>query len=128
MGKGLPQRWQLRSPGGLATPQAGLAQRLGGPSGSAAAPSPCTMKPQSMHATAPSRSVEPHEGHLVGVAGLLGAATGPFATAGAGLGAAGAAVAGIAAAGAPAACKAGTANACLHDGHWTCLPAAWSGT
>ena len=35
MGSGLPQRWQLRSPGGLATPHAGLAQRLGGPSGSA---------------------------------------------------------------------------------------------
>src|SRR5258707_1913355 len=75
MGSGLPQRWQLRSPGGLATPQAALAQRLGGPSGSAAAPSPCSMKPQSMQATAPSSSVEPHEGHLVGAAALLGADT-----------------------------------------------------
>ena len=30
MGRGVPQRTQLRSPGGLATPHAGLVQRLGG--------------------------------------------------------------------------------------------------
>src|ERR1700722_9195573 len=114
MGSGLPQRWQLRSPGGLATPHAGLAQRLGGPSGSAAAPSACNMKPQSMHATAPSSMVEPHEGHLVGAAALGGAATPPLvmplAVDGDGLAAAGV--------------SAGTAKACLHDGHCTCLPAA----
>src|SRR5260370_572388 len=116
MGRGLPQRWQLRSPGGLATPQAGLAQRLGGPSGSAAPPSPCSMKPQSMQATAPSSSVEPHEGHLVGVAALLAADTPPLAvTAGGALGAA-------VGAGAAAAGDVGTRNACLHDGHCTCFP------
>src|SRR5580765_7472111 len=71
MGSGLPQRWQLRSPGGLATPHAGLAHRLGGPSGSAGPVSVESMKPQSMHATAPSLSVEPHAGHLVGAAGFM---------------------------------------------------------
>src|SRR5277367_6396588 len=70
MGSGLPQRWQLRSPGGLATPQAGLAQRLGGPSGSVGPVSAWSMKPQSMQATAPSLRVEPHAGHFVGAAAL----------------------------------------------------------
>ena len=38
VGSGVLQRWQLRSPGGLATPQAGLGQMFGaGPSASAAA-------------------------------------------------------------------------------------------
>src|SRR5947208_3507155 len=116
MGRGLPQRWQLRSPGGLATAQAGLAHRLGGPSGSAAAPSAWIMKPQSMHATAPSSSADPHAGQLVGVVGgapLVGPGVG-----GAGGGGAGAALG----------CTLGTPNGFLHDGHPTCFPAAWSGT
>src|ERR1700722_20331746 len=122
IGSGLPQRWQLRSPGGLATPQAGLAQRLGGPSGSAGPVSACSSKPQSMQATAPSLSVEPQAGHLVGAAGLapLGASPsenegleGPLVVAGAA---------------AATGCAAGTMNGCLHVGHCTRLPAALSGT
>src|ERR1051326_4257368 len=55
VGSGLPQRWQVRSPGGLATPQASLMQRLGGPSATAPI-SPVIRKPQSMQAMAPSSS------------------------------------------------------------------------
>src|SRR5437016_3224576 len=70
MGRALPQRPQLRSPGGLATPQAGFTRRFGGPSGSAA--SLCKRYPQSMQATAPSRRDEPQAGHLVGGAVIAG--------------------------------------------------------
>src|SRR5438876_5208012 len=65
---GVPQRWQLRSPGGLATPQLGLLHRLGGPSGSVGAPSAWIKKPQSMQAMAPSSSFEPQAGQTEGVA------------------------------------------------------------
>src|SRR5262245_50648526 len=115
MGSGLPQRTQLRSPGKLATPHAGLAQRFGGPSGSAGPMSACNMKPQSMQATAPSLSSEPHAGHFFGVADLGGGVTSPseieeelggFAVAATG---------------------AGTMNGCLQVGHCTRLPAALSG-
>ena len=71
VGRGLPQRWQLRSPGGLATPQAGLVQRLGGPSGSETEPSPCSRKPQSMQAIAPAKRTEPHDGQFWPDAGPL---------------------------------------------------------
>src|ERR1019366_1571430 len=100
MGSGLPQRWQLRSPGGLATPQAGLAQRLGGPSGSAGPVSAGSMNPQSMQATAPSLRVEPHAGHLVGAAGFTPSPSEIDGVLGAG-------------------CAAGTLNGCLQVGHCT---------
>src|ERR1022692_4169449 len=126
MGSGLPQRWQLRSPGGLATPHAGLAQRLGGPSGSAGPVSDCSMKPQSMQATAPSLRVEPHAGHLVGAADLAPLTTSPSEIEDIDppmvAGAAPLIVAGAVAAGA------GTRNGCLQVGHCTRLPAALSGT
>src|SRR5262245_29219878 len=120
MGSACPQRWQLRSPGGLATPQAGLAHRFGGPSGSAGPVSACSMKPQSMQATAPSLSLEPHAGQLAGVWIVLAPAPLLVSTDGelgdpAGRGGA---------AGAP---PAGTWKGCLHDGHCTRLPAALSG-
>src|SRR5581483_3174999 len=125
MGRGEPQRAQLRSPGGLATPQAGLVHRLGGPSGSCGPVSAWSMKPQSMQAMAPSSRVEPQEGHLVGVAGAAGAAgLAPLPLAGGGAGFAATAAGTAAAAGAAA----GTMNACLHDGQRTALPAALSGT
>src|SRR5437773_1125802 len=63
--KGVPQRWQLRSPGGLATPQLGLEHRFGGPSGSVGAPSAWIRKPQSMQAMAPSSSFDPLAGRVV---------------------------------------------------------------
>src|SRR5262249_48162981 len=65
--RGVPQRWQLRSRGGLATPQLGFAHRLGGPSGSVGAPSAWIRKPQSMQAMAPSSSFEPQAGQTLGV-------------------------------------------------------------
>src|SRR5436309_1439561 len=64
-GSGVLQRTQLRSPGGLATPQAGLVHMLGGVSGSAVLLSPWSRKPQSMQEMAPSRSLEPQEGQTV---------------------------------------------------------------
>src|SRR4051794_16239650 len=64
-GRGVLQRTQLRSPGGLATPHAGLVHMLGGVSGSAVLLSPWSRKPQSMQAMAPSSSLAPHEGHVV---------------------------------------------------------------
>src|SRR5262245_35758957 len=62
-GSGVLQRTQLRSPGGLATPQAGLVHMLGGVSGSAVLLSPWSRKPQSMQAMAPSRSLALPCGH-----------------------------------------------------------------
>ena len=74
---------------------------------------------QSMHATAPSLSKEPHDGHLVGdverepllrspsVIDDIDAEPATVAT---------------------AACVDGTRNGCLHVGHCTRLPAALSGT
>src|SRR5437588_1398121 len=64
-GNGVLQRTQLRSPGGLATPHAGLVHMLGGVSGSAVLLSPWSRKPQSMQAMAPSSSLEPQDGHTV---------------------------------------------------------------
>src|SRR5438552_16191299 len=136
MGKAEPQRWQLRSPGGLATPQAGLVHRLGGPSGSAPGGSAWSRKPQSMQAMAPSSSLEPQEGQTVGSGnGAGGMATGigglaplpmggTATTAGLATGAAGAAT-GTAA---RAATAGGTMNGCLHDGQRTFFLPALSGT
>src|SRR5438128_6295946 len=91
MGSGLPQRWQLRSPGGLATPHAGLAHRFGGPSGSTGPASVCNRKPQSMQETAPSSRGDPHEGHLVGGGAVVVPARLPLVGAGAAAGRGGAA-------------------------------------
>src|SRR5947208_219965 len=134
MGSGLPQRWQLRSPGGLATPHAGLVQRLGGPSGSAGPASDWSMKPQSMHAMAPSFNTEPHEGHLFDE-GVPVSTDICAVTPGVGAAARAPLTAGISAvlsfgmlavdAAAPAA---GTVNGLLHEGHFTVLPTALSGT
>src|SRR5262245_44720759 len=136
MGSGLPQRWQLRSPGGLATPHAGLAHKLGGPSASAGPEAVCRRKPQSMQETEASSSGELHWGHLVGVGGA--AARLPLLGSGAGAGRGGTAAnspVGTAAnapvdAAAPAlgggAGGAGTMNGFLHDGHDTRLPATLS--
>src|SRR5437660_3366995 len=74
-GSGVLQRTQLRSPGGLATPQAGLVHMLGGVSGSAVLLSPWSRKPQSMQAMAPSRSLEPQDGQTL--APVPGAAAEP---------------------------------------------------
>src|SRR5262249_11433065 len=76
MGNGVEQRTQFFSPGGLATPQAGVGQRLGGPS-SWRVVSDWIRKPQSMQATAPGLRSEPHAGHFVGA---------PFCAVGAGAG------------------------------------------
>src|SRR5947209_943786 len=66
VGRGVLQRTQLRSPGGLATPHAGLVQMFGASSVSWPV-SDCNRKPQSMHAMAPGSSVLPHAGQVVGV-------------------------------------------------------------
>src|SRR5436190_10290 len=68
MGSGVVQRTQFFSPGGLATPQAGLGQRIGGASDSWAVSPAWIRKPQSMQATAPGSRSEPQAGHLVGAA------------------------------------------------------------
>src|SRR4051794_23287949 len=68
-GKGVLQRWQVVSPGGLATPHAGLTHRFGAPSVSWTAVSLCRRKPQSMHEMAPGNSGDLHAGHSVGVLG-----------------------------------------------------------
>src|SRR5262249_46227454 len=124
-GRGVPQRAQLRSPGALATWQAGLLHRMIGPPASAAAPSAWIMKPQSMQATAPGGIVEPHCGQTdpapaAGVGGRLGEDAGAGARAGSGR----------AAGAGPFGCGAGTVNGLLHPllGQRTFLPAALSGT
>src|SRR6516164_3670021 len=130
VGRGVPQRWQFFSPGGLATPQAGLVHRLGGPSGSAAAPSGWSKKPQSMQAMAPGKSTAWQAGHSCAGPAPAGAAPGagmvngissePLPARGGTFG--GAAGATAATAGWRAA--AGTWKAFLHDGQRTTLPAA----
>src|SRR5262245_51883735 len=152
-GSGVLQRTQLRSPGGLATPHAGLLHMLGGVSGSVVLLSPWSKKPQSMQAMAPSRSLVPQDGQMVGVApatgiapeelgggggtggrliaGVLGGLGGPPLLAGT-VGGAGAAPGrpGTVLAAAPTGCccMAGTVNGLLHAGQRTVLPAAPSGT
>src|SRR5262249_52878202 len=74
-------------------------------------------KPQSMQATAPSLSVEPHAGHLVAPAPGLKLTLSPSEIDGE----LGGVALGVLAA-------AGTWNGCLHVGHCTRLPAALSGT
>src|ERR1700722_8237532 len=122
MGKASPHRPPVRSPARLATPQAGLTHRLGGPSGSAV--SLCKRNPQSMHATAPSRSADPQAGHLVGGA-AAGMVAGREPLLGSGV------EAGRFGSGETAAATgavAGTTKGWLHEGQRTVLPATLSGT
>jgi hypothetical protein len=94
------------------------------------------MKPQSMQATAPSSSGEPHEGHFAGV-GIgpepdlapfpdtgFGSAAGAGIT---GMEAVDEALAGAGGGGATGGGAPGTMNGCLHDGHCNRLPATLSG-
>ena len=141
VGSGVPQRWQLRSPGGLATPQAGLVQRLGGalrlggggrPAG-AGSRSPCRRWRRAAAAL-------PQAGQLAGVAGrgrrragrlVPGAGTGgrltlPSDTLPAEGGSRGAG--GGADRDGLRRRPRGTVNGFLHDGQRNCLPAELSAT
>src|SRR5438105_15736871 len=141
VGSGLPQRWQVRSPGGLATPQASLVHRLGGPSATAPM-SPAIRKPQSMQAMAPSSKGALHAGQMffVPTAGVAAAAPSVLVVPDGGVraaddgGAAGAGVdgAGLGAAVPPAATAAAGCGAFamitfLQPGHCTCFPTRLSG-
>src|SRR4051794_18639558 len=140
-GRGVLQRTQFRSPGGLATPHAGLLHMLGGVSGSAVLLSPWSKKPQSMQAMAPSRSLAPHCGQAVAPADGCGTGpprvTEPMVLAGGLAPLPAGTVGGAAPAGlppavlapAPTGCRAaGTVNGLLQAGQRTFRPAALSGS
>src|SRR5579862_5032247 len=83
VGRTLPQRAQLRSPGALATPQAGLVQMTGASAPPPASAGSCwSMKPQSMQEMAPGNRSLPQAGHLVepalGCCGIDGRAKSPM--------------------------------------------------
>src|SRR5437764_791620 len=130
-GNGVLHRWQVVSPGGLATPHAGLTHRFGAPSVSCTAVSLCKRKPQSMQEMAPGNRGDLHAGHSVGVDGAAG--RDPDGAGGRGGVDAGPGVARTEPAAAPTGSLAGagwppTTNMRLHSGQRSCLPAALSGT